>query len=200
MSTPQYLIDPVMFPPIITATVTIAIAAVVYWRGRKQARIAAALELHKEFYSKEFAKVRNEADRFVMFNYRKDWSQKPTDFDDPESTRDSMHQLIRFFYRASVLESVNQVDRRLLYALFAQEIGYWAGYLFLRMEKRPDWSTKGEVLRLVQRAEYSEQRNKFLAGYQAGKDRAENGKVLLRTSNGELMVFARDVADVFGSG
>jgi len=181
-------------PSLVSLLGSVSVALLVYRAGRAQSRVQTTLELHREYFCTEFALVRSQADRFIRFNHDKDWSLEPSAFPDPERAIQSLQQIIRFFHRVAVLRQVGQLNEKLLFSLFAREAGYWAAFIFWPMKDRTGWNTKSSVLDLLDYLKDRTRGGAFAAGVDAGRDRRENGSILVKGAKGEIIKLERDQA------
>lgn len=145
----------------ISASVTVGL----FWASRAQSRRQATLDLHKEYYSVEFAKHRSGASKFMKKYKEVDWSQNdPYWIGDGDDDLEGYAIVIRFFHRFAILYEEGEINRTLAVNLFAKELGYWAERLFHPMEKRTGMNTLPSILELSRRAALADGSGRFAQG------------------------------------
>lgn len=159
-------LQPAILSAAISASVTFGIAYI----SRHQSRRQVTLDLHKEFYSHEFAEQRGKATRFFKRYATADWSKlSPSELSDPDGTHQGYSQVLRFWHRVAVLYENDALDRPLAQRLLSRELGYWFGLAFEDMRERQGMFTRKLLFGLQYQFEIGESRNLYFAGLRAGR-------------------------------
>ena len=193
------MVPAVLQPAIITGSVTLLAAFIVYYITRRQSRIDTTINLHKEYYSFTFAAYRYKAERFFRYHYDRDWSQTdPYKLDDPEGALEGYSEVLRFFHRFAVMYDWKRIDKKLASSLFSREVGYWFGRAFEPMLPRDDWWTKPMIVGLTNKLPRRGDRGAYQEGYAAGLRARASNEVLIKAPDGSLFLTTREVAETLG--
>lgn len=160
-------IEPPFWAAAIAATVTSGVALA----ARFQSKRAATLELHKEYYSHDFAEDRRTAERFFQRYPRDQWDVSPYKFPDPDDTLRGYSQVLRFWHRVAVLYKNYAIDRSLTEKLLSREFAYWWALIFIKMNIRDDMYTWDLLNDLSSSLLIGEGSDSYKQGFNEGRKR-----------------------------
>lgn len=138
--------------------------------NRAQSKRQATLDLHKEYYSVEFAEFRSQASRFMRKHERVNWQ-----YNDPYALGSGDDDLagysaaVRFFHRFAILYELNEMNRGLAQRLFSREVGYWKGKMFDPMKGRDGMFVLDSITDLANRFQIGSGGKRFYEGLAASK-------------------------------